>query len=114
MDIHGTIRAASLGAGLAAALSGAALAGEYTLSVDRVTIDTGEFTRTGVGFNGASPGPILRLKEGEDVTVHVKNNLSEPSSVHWHGMILPYQQDGVPGLTFEGIAPAPPTPTSSR
>jgi FtsP/CotA-like multicopper oxidase with cupredoxin domain len=68
-------------------------------------VDTGEFTRPGVGFNGASPGPVLRFKEGEDVTIRVKNNLSEPSSVHWHGLILPYQQDGVPGLTFAGIDP---------
>ena len=80
-------------------------AGEYNLTVDPVTIDTGSFTRTGVGYNGASPGPVLRFKEGEDVTINVTNNLTETTSIHWHGLILPYQQDGVPGISFDGIAP---------
>ncbi|MBO6561855.1 MAG: copper resistance system multicopper oxidase [Nisaea sp.] len=98
-------RASLLGAGLAAALSGAAMAGEYNLTVDRVTVDTGSFTRSGIGYNGTSPGPVLRFKEGEDVTINVTNNLSEPTSIHWHGLILPYQQDGVPGISYDGIAP---------
>ena len=80
-------------------------AGEYSLTVDRVTIDTGDFSKQGIGYNGASPGPILRFREGEDVTIHVTNNLDEPTSVHWHGLILPYQMDGVPGLSYPGIAP---------
>jgi CopA family copper-resistance protein len=90
--------------GLTAALSSVAVAGQYNLTVDPVTIDTGEFTRNGIGFNGASPGPVLRFKEGEDVTINVTNNLSEPTSIHWHGLILPYQQDGVPGISYNGIA----------
>ena len=90
--------------GLTAALSSVAVAGQYNLTVDPVTIDTGEFTRSGIGFNGASPGPVLRFKEGEDVTVNVTNNLSESTSIHWHGLILPYQQDGVPGISYNGIA----------
>jgi len=80
-------------------------AGEYNLTVDPVTIDTGNFTRTGVGYNGTSPGPVLRFKEGEDVTINVTNNLSELTSIHWHGLILPYQQDGVPGISYDGIEP---------
>ncbi len=80
-------------------------AGEYSLTVDPVKIDTGNFTRTGVGYNGSSPGPVLRFKEGEDVTIRVTNNLSETTSIHWHGLILPYQQDGVPGISYNGIAP---------
>ena len=98
-------RALVLGVGLAAALSSAAVAGEYALTVDPVTIDTGHFSRAGIGFNGASPGPVLRFKEGEDVTINVTNNLSEPTSVHWHGLILPFKQDGVPGISYDGIAP---------
>ena len=82
----------------------AANAGTYNLTVDPVTIDTGTFTRTGIGYNGASPGPVLRFKEGEEVTINVTNNLSEPTSIHWHGLILPYQQDGVPGISYDGIA----------
>ncbi len=78
-------------------------AAEYSLSVDRVKIDTGEFTRSGIGYNGKTPGPVLRFKEGEDVTIKVTNNLNESTSIHWHGLILPYQQDGVPGISYDGI-----------
>ena len=90
---------------VALGLSAPALAGEYNLTVDRVEIDTGNFTKTGIGYNGATPGPVLRFKEGEDVTINVTNNLSEDTSVNWHGLILPYQQDGVPGISYPGIAP---------
>jgi FtsP/CotA-like multicopper oxidase with cupredoxin domain len=98
-------RAAMLGVGLAAMLCSVTVAGEYKLTVDPVTIDTGGFTRSGIGFNNTSPGPVLRFKEGEDVSNKVTNNLSEPTAVHWHGLILPYQQDGVPGISYDGIAP---------
>ncbi|MFP3977250.1 copper resistance system multicopper oxidase [Marinobacter sp. KMM 10035] len=81
------------------------LAGEYNLTVDRVTIDTGEFVKEGVGYNGTSPGPTLRFKEGEEVSINVTNNLDEMTSIHWHGLILPFEQDGVPGISFPGIKP---------
>ncbi len=80
-------------------------AGEYDISVDRVQIDTGDFVKEGIGYNGASPGPVLRFKEGEEVTINVTNNLDEMTSIHWHGLILPFQQDGVPGISFAGIQP---------
>jgi L-ascorbate oxidase len=80
-------------------------AGEYNITVDRVTLDTGDFTKTGIGYNGSSTPPILRFKEGEEVTINVTNNLSEDTSIHWHGLILPYQQDGVPNISYDGIAP---------
>ncbi|RKR72263.1 copper resistance system multicopper oxidase [Marinobacter nauticus] len=82
-----------------------ALAGEYDLTVDRVEIDTGDFVKQGIGYNGKSPGPVLRFKEGETVRINVTNNLDEMTSIHWHGLILPYQQDGVPGISFPGIKP---------
>ena len=97
--------AAALAAMTSLFLVGAAEAGTYDLTVDPVTIDTGEFTRSGIGYNGASPGPVLRFTEGEEVTINVTNNLSEPTSVHWHGLILPFEQDGVPGISYDGIAP---------
>ena len=93
----------ALGAALVLGAAGA-VAAEYELTVDRVEIDTGDFTRTGVGFNGASPGPVLRFREGEEVTIRVTNNLSESTSIHWHGLILPFEQDGVPGISYPGIA----------
>ncbi|HEY9119045.1 MAG TPA: copper resistance system multicopper oxidase [Marinobacter sp.] len=81
------------------------LAGEYDLTVDRVSIDTGDFVKDGIGYNGKSPGPVLRFKEGENVRINVTNNLDEMTSIHWHGLILPYKQDGVPGISFPGIKP---------
>lgn len=85
--------------------SGTGLAGEYHLSVDHVTIDTGDFVKQGIGYNGASPGPVLRFTEGETVTIKVTNNLDVPTSIHWHGLIVPFEQDGVPGISFAGIQP---------
>ncbi len=107
MQMHSllNLRRGLLGLGLSALLGGPALAAEYELTVDRVTIDTGVFTRPGVGYNGASPGPVLRFKEGETATIRVTNNLDEETSIHWHGLILPFDQDGVPGISFDGIAP---------
>ncbi|MDX1555176.1 MAG: copper resistance system multicopper oxidase, partial [Xanthomonadales bacterium] len=104
-SITGTSRLLLASLGLALSVSESSLAAEYDLTVDPVTIDAGDFTRSGVGFNGASPGPVLRLKEGEEVTINVTNNLSEDTSIHWHGLILPFEQDGVPGISYDGIAP---------
>ena len=80
-------------------------AGVYDLTVDKVIIDTGDFKKQGIGYNGASPGPVLRFNEGEDVTINVTNNLDKSTSIHWHGLILPYQQDGVPTISYDGIMP---------
>lgn len=77
----------------------------YDLTVDPVLIDTGTFIKEGIGYNGASPGPVLTFTEGENVTINVTNNLDEDTSVHWHGLILPYQMDGVPKISYDGIAP---------
>ncbi len=77
----------------------------YNLTVDPVTIDTGDFKRSGIGYNGTSPGPVLRFKEGEDVTINVTNNLGASTSIHWHGLILPYKMDGVPTISYDGIEP---------
>ena len=61
--------------------------------------------RTAVTIEGGIPAPTLRWKEGETVTLKVRNNLAEDSSIHWHGIILPTNMDGVPGLSFQGIKP---------
>ena len=83
----------------------AAEAGTYDLTVDRAMIDTGDFRRLGVGYNSTSPGPVLRFKEGEEVTINVTNNLDVDTSIHWHGLILPHQMDGVPTISCDGIKP---------
>ena len=77
----------------------------YTMTVDPVTIQTDQGKTQGIGYNGTSPGPILRFKEGEDVVINVTNNLSTDTSIHWHGLILPYEMDGVPDISFPGIKP---------
>ncbi len=56
-------------------------------------------------INGSVPGPILRWREGDRVTLRVTNNLAHDTSIHWHGMILPPGMDGVPGISFDGIKP---------
>lgn len=58
-----------------------------------------------IGINGTVPGPLIRLTEGQTARLHVENALDEDSSVHWHGLILPFHMDGVPGISFPGIAP---------
>ena len=54
-------------------------------------------------INGSLPGPVIRLREGEDAVIRVANKLKETSSIHWHGLILPPDMDGVPGVSFAGI-----------
>ncbi len=105
MTYSQTLRGSVIGILLSFLLPSIGLAAEYSLTVDPVTIDTGDFTKQGIGYNGASPGPVLRFKEGEDVTIKVTNNLSKKTSIHWHGLILPFQQDGVPGISYDGIQP---------
>ena len=58
-----------------------------------------------IGINGTIPGPLIRLREGQNVRLHVENALDEDSSIHWHGLILPFHMDGVPGVSFPGIKP---------
>jgi CopA family copper-resistance protein len=58
-----------------------------------------------VTVNGTLPAPLLRLREGEDVQIAVTNRLDEDTSIHWHGLLLPFQMDGVPGVSFPGIRP---------
>jgi CopA family copper-resistance protein len=56
-------------------------------------------------INGTLPGPLLRLREGDSVSLRVRNDLDEDASIHWHGLLLPANMDGVPGLSYHGIRP---------
>ncbi len=58
-----------------------------------------------ITLNGQFPAPLLRWREGDELTLRVHNELDEPTSIHWHGILLPWQMDGVPGVSFPGIAP---------
>ncbi|MBT5455581.1 MAG: copper resistance system multicopper oxidase, partial [Rhodospirillaceae bacterium] len=92
------------GFGLIAATS-LAQAGTYNLSIGEKTVNLTGSDRTGMAINGTIPGPVLRFKEGEDITINVTNTMEVDTSIHWHGLILPFQQDGVPGISFDGIKP---------
>ncbi|SHN50193.1 copper resistance system multicopper oxidase [Erythrobacter sanguineus] len=59
----------------------------------------------GIAVNGSVPGPLVRLQEGQDVQLNVTNNLGQDTSIHWHGLLLPFHMDGVPGISFPGIRP---------
>ena len=78
---------------------------EFDLVIDESPVNfTGKAT-TATTINGSLPGPTLRWREGDTVTIRVTNRLQEYTSIHWHGIILPFQMDGVPGISFDGIPP---------
>lgn len=62
-------------------------------------------TTQAITFNGTVPGPTIRVTEGDNVEIDVKNTLAEATSIHWHGLHVPNDQDGVSGVTQDPIAP---------
>ena len=78
---------------------------QIDLSIGPVPVNITGRARVATGVNGQTPAPILRLREGDEATIAVTNRLAEPTSIHWHGLRLPSDQDGVPGLSFRGIMP---------
>jgi len=77
----------------------------FDLSIGYQPVNFTGAARTATAVNGSVPAPILRWKEGERVRLNVTNHLAHDSSIHWHGIILPTDMDGVPGLSFAGIKP---------
>ncbi|AZD85888.1 copper resistance system multicopper oxidase [Pseudomonas chlororaphis] len=83
-----------------------ALSGQqFDLFIGESQVNYSGTSRTAMTINGGLPGPLLRWREGDTVTIRVRNRLKEDTSIHWHGLILPANMDGVPGLSFHGIAP---------
>jgi CopA family copper-resistance protein len=78
---------------------------EIALSIGKVAVRVDGKVSRAVGINGTVPGPLVRLKEGQKVRLRVQNNLDEESSIHWHGLLVPFAMDGVPGVSFPGIMP---------
>ncbi|MNQ06301.1 Copper resistance protein A precursor [compost metagenome] len=78
---------------------------EFDLFIGETPVNITGSPRTAMTINGTLPGPLLRWREGDTVTLRVKNRLDQDTSIHWHGIILPANMDGVPGLSFHGIAP---------
>lgn len=78
---------------------------EFDLRIAETPVNFTGATRMGITVNGSIPAPLVRWREGDTVTMRVANALDEDTSIHWHGMILPANMDGVPGLSFHGIHP---------
>ncbi|MBN8845632.1 MAG: copper resistance system multicopper oxidase [Sphingomonadales bacterium] len=78
---------------------------DITLRIARQTMRVDGKVSRAIGINGTVPGPLIRLKEGQKAKLTVVNDLDEESSIHWHGLILPFHMDGVPGVSFPGIKP---------
>lgn len=78
----------------------------YSLVIDKQTVNIIDQPLTRITLNGDIPGPTLEFTEGDEAVIHVTNNLDEDSSIHWHGLLLPGEMDGVPGFNgFPGIKP---------
>jgi FtsP/CotA-like multicopper oxidase with cupredoxin domain len=67
-----------------------------------------------IGINGTVPAPLIRLREGQNVRLHVVNDLDEETSIHWHGLLVPFQMDGVLASAFPAFQRARPSPTNFR
>jgi len=87
--------------GAPAVLSGT----EFNLEIGESPVNFTGNPRMATTINGSLPGPTLRWREGDTVTIRVTNRLKEATSIHWHGILLPFQMDGVPGISFAGIPP---------
>jgi CopA family copper-resistance protein len=75
------------------------------LTIDKMDFRIGDSVGEAVTVNGSLPAPLLRFKQGQNVELRVTNQLKERASIHWHGILLPNEMDGVPGVTFKGIDP---------
>jgi CopA family copper-resistance protein len=123
LDRRALLRAAALGGvglGAAGLFPAWARSGSHglaakrmdTLSGDRIalTVANSQFELGGrvghaITVNGTLPAPLIRLREGQTARLAVTNHLDEDTSIHWHGLLLPFQMDGVPGVSFPGIRP---------
>ncbi|MHC3125961.1 copper-binding protein [Brevundimonas sp. GN22] len=78
---------------------------DIKLTVGHAGVNVGGRTGHAVTINGTMPAPLIRLREGQRARISVTNTLDEDTSIHWHGLLLPFQMDGVPGISFPGIRP---------
>ena len=78
---------------------------DISLTIARQSVRIDGRTYRAIGVNGTSPAPLIRLREGQNVRLRVINQLNEDSSIHWHGLLVPPEHDGVPGVSFPGIRP---------
>ncbi|GLQ94071.1 copper resistance system multicopper oxidase [Dyella acidisoli] len=87
-------------------LSSPVLSGtDFALDIAQMPVNFTGTPSIATVVNGSLPGPVLRWKEGSQVRLRVTNRLHVPTSIHWHGIVLPFNMDGVPGISFDGISP---------
>jgi len=85
-------------------LNGQLGGGSIDLTIGDREIEIGGRRAAAIAINGTVPGPLVRLREGRDAVIRVTNQLAkESTSIHWHGLILPFRMDGVPGVSYPGI-----------
>ena len=101
----GHTSAAQSQADSAAAKTSTLSGNEFDLIVGETSVNFTGQQRMATTINGSLPGPTLVWREGDTVTIRVTNSLSVPTSIHWHGILLPFEMDGVPGISYTGIAP---------
>jgi CopA family copper-resistance protein len=77
----------------------------YDLTVAETTLNVTGRPAPGITINGTMPGPVLHFREGDEVVIRVTNKLREITGIHWHGLLVPNDQDGAPGVTYPGIRP---------
>lgn len=77
---------------------------EYTLTIEKGTVEVTGKRATAMTINGGIPGPVLRFKEGDTAKIHVRNAMAVETSIHWHGVLVPPGMDGVPFISFPPIA----------
>ena len=78
---------------------------DIKLTIGHTPVSIDGKTSHAITINGTVPGPLLRLKEGQRVRIAVTNTLDVDTSIHWHGLLVPFEMDGVPGVSFPGIPP---------
>jgi FtsP/CotA-like multicopper oxidase with cupredoxin domain len=78
---------------------------EFNLDISQFPVRIDGRSGIATGVNGTLPAPLIRFREGDDITINVKNNLKADTSIHWHGLLVPFYMDGVPGVSFPGIRP---------
>ncbi len=112
LAVAGASASVGLWAGQAAAAQGNPAArwreiggSDFDLRIGETPMNVTGNPRVALTVNGSVPAPTLRWKEGDTVTLRVANTLTEDASIHWHGILLPANMDGVPGLSFHGIRP---------
>ncbi|HAV47244.1 MAG TPA: copper resistance system multicopper oxidase, partial [Psychrobacter sp.] len=76
---------------------------EFDLYVSKKPIIVDGKSSTATLINDSLPAPTLKMREGDTVVIRVHNQMNESTSIHWHGLLVPFEMDGVPGISFDGI-----------